>query len=904
MEVMAPEIAARLESDTRFDFKRRGKYLQQGICPQCTKKELFIAIDKPWMLKCNRSNNCNYEENTREIYPDLFNNYAERFPPTEENPKATADAYMSQNRQFPLHRIGSWYSQETYRLPRTNRHLPTVRFYIDAKNTRYWERLIGQAKSDGQRINFGGPRKVLSENHADYADYNNTLVKGEWWTPPDQKIQKGDSVYLVEGIFHAIALTLKGYKAAATLMAGNFPALSIKKHLKKDIQWILALDDDPAGRKSMASHARKLDALGETALAALTDSEKDWDDLYRADMLSERFMADALYRGRLFRSKTIQEKAYHFHRHTKLRYSILDHASRLYSIRIAENLESALACLAEDTNYQPKENESILDTTEGRRIFNSNCKTEAISNCLPQFLYCQVDKFSSEIAYAFNIKFPNGNPEMQIAFSGSAIESAPSFNKALLNQAAGATFDGGAAELKLIRDRWFKDGVKHVQTVPFIGYDKVTQTYAFQSFAYHQGKQLKLNAHGYFDAGKHRIKTSFKGFHIHKADSFDPSWLPNYAKVFSDNGMIALAFFVGSLFAEQIRARHKAFPFLEMTGDHGAGKTTQIEFLWKLIGRDDYEGFDPSKATFAARARAFMQGSNMPVVLIESDRIDDKAKKGTFDFEELKTAYNGRAIRSLGAFNRGVDIEEPPFRGSIVIAQNAEVEGSPALMSRIVHLHYSTAHFTQETKALATDIERAQTEKMAGLLPECLQREEEILKVFNEKFVAIEQIYHDSGEIRDQRIIKTHAMLAAMVHSLQLVFPNLTDKATQRLQNYLLSRAKTRQARMSADHPLVQSFWEAYELLNIQPGKEMGLDIDRVTLNHAADDYTVAINLKHFNQVCAQSRVELIPSDQLKKLLPNSKRYKYQSKKSVKSKILGKAVWCWVFEIPRPEARA
>ncbi|MFV9997279.1 MAG: hypothetical protein AB8W37_06185 [Arsenophonus endosymbiont of Dermacentor nuttalli] len=39
--------------------------------------------------------------------------------------------------------------------------------------------------------------------------------------------------------------------------------------------------------------------------------------------------------------------------------------------------------------------------------------------------------------------------------------------------------------------------------------------------------------------------------------------------------------------------------------------------------------------------------SNLPVCLIESDRMQDNVKRA-FDWEEMKSLYNGRAIRSTG----------------------------------------------------------------------------------------------------------------------------------------------------------------------------------------------------------------------------------------------------------------
>ncbi|TRR33085.1 bifunctional DNA primase/helicase, partial [Salmonella enterica subsp. enterica serovar Panama] len=102
-----------------------------------------------------------------------------------------------------------------------------------------------------------------------------------------------------------------------------------------------------------------------------------------------------------------------------------------------------------------------------------------------------------------------------------------------------------------------------------------------------------------------------------KLDEFTTGWIDDIWTAFGEKGYVALAFWLGSLFAEQIRERDKSFPFLEIVGEPGTGKSTLIEFLWKLAGREEYEGFDPSKSTAAARGRNFAQVSNLPVVLIE-----------------------------------------------------------------------------------------------------------------------------------------------------------------------------------------------------------------------------------------------------------------------------------------------
>src|SRR5471032_796703 len=98
------DVIEALEKDSELDFADVGdKYLQKGKCPNCNQRTLYIARAQPYQLKCNRLNECQYEQKTRERYRYLFENLSERFPATQSKPNATADAYLQRNRGFDIH---------------------------------------------------------------------------------------------------------------------------------------------------------------------------------------------------------------------------------------------------------------------------------------------------------------------------------------------------------------------------------------------------------------------------------------------------------------------------------------------------------------------------------------------------------------------------------------------------------------------------------------------------------------------------------------------------------------------------------------------------------------------------------------------------------------------------------
>jgi len=866
----AGEIIQGLLNDSRFGFKDKGGYLREGICPDCGKKELYVRKNQPWRVACGRENNCGSSWTTKELLPHLFENYIKRFPPTRENPKATADAYMMEDRGFKMPICRQWYDQEGHRLKGSGEYVPTIRFYLDQERTRYWERLIGRTKADGQKVHIGGRRKP-----------NGSLFRGDAWVPPGQILDQGDKCFITEGIFHAIALMHAGHKVAAAISSSNFPANLIDEHKNKRITWVLALDGDHAGRKAIRKHRLKLLELKETVeVCLLPDGKKDWDDFWQAGKLDDTFFEKCFYQGTLFTAGSLGEKVWRmFCRQPTRRNYVIEYQKALYS-----------ACVDSKFSAELQEEKIKLTSPEGFEKFGMHFTASLICNVIPKFLFLEKDEMVGDQRYVFKVEYKNGASKQIISLEGTSLCSADAFHKALLNKTTGGMFSGNNKDFAALAKQWFLPRTTEVKTIPYVGYEKQSKAWIFNDNAFQAGKKIKKNTHGYFEVGRTGIKPDMNSFELSTDGGFDPGWLPDYIKAFSFQGLAVLAFWLGSLFAQQIRFKHKSFPFLEFTGEAGAGKSTALEFCWKLLGRDEYEGFNVINATKVGKRREFNQISNLPVVLIESDKNGGQEKfAAQFNFETLKELFNGRATGTLGMATRNNNTKAQPFLGTLVFSQNAEVDGEESILSRIVHCHADKKHHTKSTREIARKFEQKTVADVGGFLELALKNEKKILDTYFQAFPRMEKALEDGG-VTHQRITKCHAQVAAFARALQILFPNFTETMLQDFIAYLGGRALIREERIATDHPMVEKFWETFDYINSESSNKDGM-------NFSSDDRFIAVSLNTFRAQCLTHGQEIMDITQLKKLLPSCKRYKFVEKnRSVWNKLQNKSVKCWIFK--------
>lgn len=883
------ELLPRIKADFKFK-KTVGGWLQGGECPKCNKKELFAKADNPWTLNCGRKDNCGHIVYVKEEYPDIFDDWSKRYAQSPAEPNAAADAYLRTNRGFDLARIQGCYTQEYYQDRKKGIGSATVRFPI--ANGGYWERLIDQPGRFEKKANFNFG-----------AQYQGTV-----WEPPMQ--QPDDEIWFVEGIFDSIALLHAERYAATPLSCNNYPYLFLQAIAERCIQsgkkrpkLVFAYDDGKAGRDYMKRHVARAQAEGWEASAAYIRFERgvkrDWSDLHLAGGITDEAIEDARYRGALLTARSAADKAGIIFKKKQWRDFYFDFNNRLYWFEIDyKKLSDAEEYLKKEAGNAQKTPEEIkrMALEQSRTVFE-------IANCLPTPLYYQSSALTDEAWYYVRIDFPHDGNSLKAAFNGRQIRVAGEFSNRLIHVAPGALYTGNQRHL----DLWLKSqmfGIRTVDSIDFIGYSKDHKAWIFDKLAVAEGKVIKLNEEDFFDIGKRAVNSRNKTVNLAiNADltEYDPAWSKVLWSCFGAKGFVALSYWLGSLFAEQIRepAFHESYPFLEVTGEPNAGKSTLIEFFWKLCGRTAYEGFDPAKSSAAGRSRNLVQVSNLPIVLIESDRDkgeSDKLKQRSFDWDEFKTAFNGRSVRSLGVKSSGTDTYEPPFRGALVISQNAKVVASDAFMQRIVHIWLEAKPVTVQSRAHFKALTGFPVKACSGFVLKATRAESEILKTVQQRYEAYVQLLDDRPEIRQQRVKHNHAQLMALVDALRLIV-EFDDDMHLAILEEIIAMAIERQETINDDPPVVQEFWEVFDYIESRN--------DESTLNHSRDDRQIAVSLNEFVSRAESMRQQVPDMREVKKHLRNSRWRRFvKANHPVNSRITNKTVKCWVFERDDPRRKA
>ena len=882
---LIPEIQSKLIHD--YGMKTTRKYLEQGQCPMCGQKTFWTWKESPWHMQCNRQSKCAYEVTAKALFPELWQDLSKRHPASIENKNATADAYIQLIRGLPLDKVKGLYKQGSVYNTETGQHHASIRFFLNKAQTRYWERVIDSGTALARKANFGGKRQA-----------DGTLYAGKHWQPVGMNIVRGDTVYITEGILDCLSLWVNGYKAVAALTCGNFPEQLVKQHKHHHIQWIYALDNDTAGRKFNRKHIDTLRKQKQSVLCALPGkgSEKvDWNDLHRLKKINALEMQDYHYWGAYFIAKTAIDRALLMYHHEGRALFTFPFRKKLYGFdlnthRYEEQLKE-LQQQAETDLAKNTELDALAMDQLKQKALKASRSLSLIANCVPEFLYTQQNPITDELFYFIRIIFPDGRTTKN-TMTGTQLATTNDFRKRMLSMASGAIFKGTKNHHENLLDNWMSH-INEVETVPYVGYEKKYDIYVYPKFAVKDHQVFEINQEEFIQTPTLSIKSLYHTVKIHcNLDErvYQDDWFQLIVQAWGYKAIVALAFFVGSLFVQQIRAKHASYPFLELVGDPGTGKTTLISFLWQLFGREGYEGINPrnSKGTTAFMARAMAQISNLPMILIEGDNSTDKHHKGAVDWSDFKDLYNGRGLRGRGMKTQGNETYEPDFKGALVIAQNFPVDSEAALLERIVQCYFKASDNSLLTLNAVRKLAQFKSENVSYFLVHCLKNQKKILHSYFEMQPQLEEKLLHNNHIRTQRLTLTYSQIMAMTYALQQLVP-ITQDQVQKTQQLIKNFAETREIYIKREHPIVEQFFEVYQYIEDKLFSHQNLN----PLNHHTKDGFIAIRLNEYYERASEFKQPLTDISELKSYLRHSERF--IANKNIHSAQLKKVVSCWVF---------
>lgn len=913
-ESLRKTILDRLKQDYSFpSTSAASRVWRGGKCPDCKGKELYIYTDKPWVMKCGRENKCGHEWSTRDLYSDLFDNWSERHPQTKEDPHAAAKAYLRDERGLNITKLAGHYTQDSYFDRKLNAGSATVRFAMPDDG--FWERII-------DRPHRFGKKKANFKYGYSY--------KGKAWHHPAlsfDDLARADEIWVTEGIFDALALSeafeqeRTGARCAAAMSTNNYPAewlghladavAKISTHALRPTL-VFAFDVGPAGVRAARDGVEKARENGWRARAAQVrpdgeGSKLDWNDLLKRRKLAATDLETYLENGDITIAENAAEKAFLLYRRSRRADFPLTFKTRqLWAKFSVQRINELIQSYDEDRTLSALSNEQKWDMAAREAV-----EITEIANCTFRALYFQRDLALSENSYYLRVDFPGKQETVKANFSGSAIAAGAEFKKRLISVAPGGIFTGSTFQLDRLMERQL-DGIRTVDSLYFAGYSIDHGAWMFEDIAVTDGRLVPLNDEDYFEIGKVGVKPNGTGreFAIrYDANEINYSWWDDLYTAFGPLGLVTLAYLLLTLFAEQVRRSQQSLGFLEVSGEPGSGKSTLLIFCWKLVGRlHNYEGFDPASATAAGIARELVKYGNLPVVLLEGDRKKDQTHSRKFDWSELKKIYNGHSPRTRGVMNGGTDTFSPPFRGSIIIAQNDPIrDAEEAVLERIMPLNVDKSRFTPEGKAAGERLKNIEVEQVSHWIIAMIRQEKPLLSHYFERFKVHERRLLDNPEVQTARLAFNHAQLAAaldclakamMVDGKPTIMPAQITEGHKLIEQMCLEQ----HGALGADHAVVQQFWESFDFLDAKlcEGK---LPIEAAGLNRHRKDNMIAIRMAEIETQFNAHRLSIPGGSMLdlKKHLPSSKRRKYLGQGIVNGKD-GKTAHCWIFSKPIEEA--
>lgn len=397
----------------------------------------------------------------------------------------------------------------------------------------------------------------------------------------------------------------------------------------------------------------------------------------------------------------------------------------------------------------------------------------------------------------------------------------------------------------------------------------------------HDGKNYYLPAFSSIYKGEDGLFMSERRF-IHR-DGNQVS-LNDYSRrlidVFGDNAMIAICFYLATLFRDFLVQIFNFFPILNLFGPKGAGKTELAVSMLHFFGRGG-KGPNINNTTKAALADHVAQVANGCV------HIDEY--KNNIDFEKiefLKGLWDGTG-RTRMNMDKDKKKETTAVDCGVILSGQEMPTADIALFSRLIYLSFFKTEYSDEEKKNFNELKEIEKKGLTHITHEILSLRSwfrENYMSFYEKTAA--ELSEKLGkEVIEDRLFRNWTMIlaahATLSGKISLAFTH--EKVMAAAVNQL--RIQQRETRTSNE---ISTFWNLVQFMYadglIQDGVDFKIDFAQAGIRtdltdaHFSDPKNI-LSIQHsriiplYRKIGKQNNEKILPADSIYYYLKHDKRY-------------------------------
>ena len=236
-------------------------------------------------------------------------------------------------------------------------------------------------------------------------------------------------------------------------------------------------------------------------------------------------------------------------------------------------------------------------------------------------------------------------------------------------------------------------------------------------------------------------------------------WSDLMQKVYGDNGIIAIAFVIASIFRDTIYEKYKIFPHLFLFGEKQSGKS-QLGWSLSNIFMVGLPPFNLNSGTQVGFFRRLARVRNGIAWYDEyTNDIDEKR------FQSLKAAYDGTG-HEKGKMTKDNRTEITKINSSVCISgQYLPTRDDNALFTRSIMLGFKKQTYSEEEMKNYDKMKKYEEEGLSSLITEILPFREKIDKkfgmCFTEIFDSIKQSLIESKNEFEERLVRNFTTILA-----------------------------------------------------------------------------------------------------------------------------------------------